>query len=224
MISRFIGGVFAIVAVSAHAEETSIGGLTIHLTAPAGYCVLDKSNADDARLLEGLRATFKLNKLLSVYVACDQLKDFRSGKQASLSEYAQYVTPLNDVDRVVPISANRTVCAELRKKDVQVRLEDMVKDAAPRIREIWNGVKIGESRNLGVLHEDSNACYSAIFQKIRTELGDTKSTVSVSATTVISGKLLTYTIWAPYVDDSSLSNLLMKHQTNVGQLVNANAH
>jgi hypothetical protein len=217
--------IFAICATQAFAGEVTIGAVSVSLTAPSGYCELDDKHEDDARVLKSLSALVNQSKLLAVYATCEQLKDFRLGKRTYLSEYAEYSIPLVVVGANAPVSVVKMICGKLLdRKDVDARLRKIITDAGPRIQETIKDLQIGETRFLGVLDEEPNVCYFAVLQKIQAGQGDQITTINLTANTVIKGKLLTYTVFAPYVDETTLSNLLKKQQENVRELAAANYH
>jgi hypothetical protein len=119
----------------------------------------------------------------------------------------------------------KMICGKLLdRKDVDARLRKIITDAGPRIQETIKDLQIGETRFLGVLDEEPNVCYFAVLQKIQAGQGDQITTINLTANTVIKGKLLTYTVFAPYVDETTLSNLLKKQKENVRELTAANYH
>jgi hypothetical protein len=224
MICRIVSGVFALLATVTVGvtKDVKIGPISVNLTAPSGYCELDDGNADDARLLQGLRDLFAgRNQLLAAYADCHNLTDFRSGKKPTLNDYAIYTTPVDALNSTVPVEAIKQVCTKLRTEGEQ-RLAKIMRDRASSIEEVFKGVKVNETRHVGVVAEDPTVCYYAQLQKLMTEAGTEKTQVGISAATVLRGKFIVYHLYSPYIGGDTVTALLAKHKTNVAALFAAN--
>jgi hypothetical protein len=79
-------------ALAAIAKDVKIGATSIDLTAPSGYCELRENNANEARVLKGLQDTTIRNQLLAAYADCQQLANYRPGKNPLLDDFAVYWT------------------------------------------------------------------------------------------------------------------------------------
>jgi hypothetical protein len=95
--------------------------------------------------------------------------------------------------------------------DLKARLEH----AIPKLR-------LNEALFLGVLAEDSDACYSATLTKINTDLGTEVTSVLLSASTSIRGKSIIYALQSLYENADTVSSMLASHKVNVRALIAAN--
>jgi hypothetical protein len=95
-------------------------------------------------------------------------------------------------------------------------------DVKARIEAAIKGAKVNEMSFLGVLAEDSNACYSALPQKIETEVGTAKTQVTLSAVTAVKGKAVFYYLYTVYQSADTVTAALARHRKNVAALLAAN--
>jgi hypothetical protein len=74
-------------------------------------------------------------------------------------------------------------------------------------------VKLNETQLVGVVHEDADACYASLLQRIRTEQGTDKLILCVYAHVVVRGRLLymyRYTEGDNYASMVRMTDLLRK--------------
>src|SRR5262249_38285932 len=126
MIRVLRGGavfVFAAFAGGAWAAETTIGGVSIKLPAPAGFCELSADQPLDNRALTTLGALLETggSRLLGVSADCQQLADWRAGKRL-LEDYAQFQTIIARMDQGVasPRAYIHEMCATLRARGNEI--------------------------------------------------------------------------------------------------------
>lgn len=166
--------VLAAVSTTATASETVIGGVSINLPVPSGFCELSASNPADNRMvttISGLVAKGG-NKLLNMSADCQQLADWRAHKRNYLDDYGQYQTATAQMDKLVasPEAAIKGTCQELRTQGSQITA-NQTPDIKARIEDTLKKVKLNEVSFLGVLDEDTNGCYAAQLQKMQTDNG-----------------------------------------------------
>lgn len=222
----FILAILLGTAFAALAKEVKIGDASIALTMPAGYCELDGKNAADTRVLT---ATEKLvagggNQLLAFSAECEQLSDWRAGKRRLLDNFAQYQTRVSLIDKPLPVPPTEVVkqiCAAGRTQGEKI-VSVLAPDIHARIEETLRRVKMNETRFLGVLDEDSTACYAALLQKLQTEIGTDKAQIAVFATTIVKGKFVYFYLFAPYAGAETVNATLTKVKSNVAALVGGN--
>jgi len=212
-------------SLAASATDVRIGTTSLNLTAPTGYCELDRAQASDKRMLDAVAGMISgTNRLLSMSAECQQLRDWRTGKRPLLDDFAQYQTLEQMANTVLPSpydSAITQICGELRAQGDQM-LSGMMPDIKARAEQVMASVKVNEMRFLGVLAEEPNACYAGILQKFRTEAGTDKTQVGVFVTTILRGKIVYYYLFSVYVNSDTVVDLLAKHKGNLYRLRTAN--
>jgi hypothetical protein len=213
-------------AFGALAKDAKIGEASIDLVIPTGFCELDEKYPADARVLTsaGKLVSGGGNQLLAFAADCRQLDDWRVGKRPLLDDFVQYQTRISFADKPLPMAPSeflKQTCAATRTQGEKL-LSGMAPDFKSRIEEAFNRVKVNESSFLGVLAEDSTACYGALLQKFRTEAGTDKTQTSVFAITTVKGKLVYFYLFAPYAGVESVNATLAKQKINVGAFIAAN--
>lgn len=210
------------IAGSAAAKEVRIGSTTITLPSPEKYCEMTDKEPADARVLKqiGDLVAGTQNELLSVSADCSQLDPWRVAKLPALDDYVQYQTPMSTKDSDMPrAAAVKGFCANLRTEGEKT---PDIADLNARMETALKGVKFNETSFLGVLAEDADACYYGLMQKLKTEVGDEKTQVTVAATTVVKGKVVYYNLYTVYGGAGTLGEALSRHQRNIPALLAAN--
>jgi hypothetical protein len=164
------------------------------------------------------------NALLSLSANCRQLADWRTGKRALLDDFAQYQSPLNLMNQTLPGPPELVIrqnCANLRAQAEKI-LSGVLPDIKSRIEATLKRVKVNEMSFLGVMAEDSTACYPAMLQKMKPESGGEKTQAALFAITVVKGKMIFYYLFAPFVGTETITTMLSLHKTNVAALLAAN--
>jgi hypothetical protein len=77
---------------------------------------------------------------------------------------------------------------------------------------IAQNVKINSMAVVGVDDNDPNACYTAVLQKLRTQLGTEKLQLGIDTTVAIKGKILFSTLYIPYVDMEGVAKSLAENR------------
>lgn len=207
-------------AFTAAANDITIGSTPISLTAPSGHCELNDTQESDANLLKPFQSMPTDNRLLAAYADCLQLNNVQSGKALRLDDFAMYFTPHSALNTKFPPDAIKQVCARMREKGEQT-LANLMRDKVSRIEEAVKGLKINETRFLGVLAEEPTTCYTATLQKFAFE-GGQKTQFNLSAAMVVTAKFIHYHTFTPYRDDNTVTEMLAKHKTNVAAFLAAN--
>ena len=119
MLSRLVFvAVLATAATGAIAADAVLGGVSIKLPPPKGFCEMSASNPADKRMVTtvGDLVGKAGNKLLVMSADCRQLADWRGDKRPLLDDYAQYQTPTAQMDQLVasPEATIKETCATLR--------------------------------------------------------------------------------------------------------------
>ena len=203
-----------------HAETVAVdvGGESIKLNVPKGFCQLNQDLPGDSRLLNLIKGGLRgRNELLLMYADCKQLEAWRAGKKKTLDDFGQVQTPLRTMRTDLRGKSKATInsiCSAMRK--AQPGFFGAIKEQVQkRFDELQANIKFNQSKFLGVLHGDDEACYSAIIQKLKTELGDPKTIISVYAITVLRGRLLFLYAFASADDAETISHLLKTQKESV---------
>jgi hypothetical protein len=221
---------FAIVAgfatatiCAAVAKDARIGTATIALPPPPGYCELSEQQPSDARMITAIAGLLAgQNELLAMSAECRQLEAWRAGTRPVLDDFAQYQTLLRSKDSNFPRAESvKQLCAAMRAEGEKT-LAGVIPDIKTRAEAVLQDVKFNETRFLGVLAEDANACYFALLQKMKTEAGTEKTQLTLAATTIIKGKIVYYYTYTVYVSADTVTAALARHQANVAALLAAN--
>jgi len=207
---------------SATAKEVQIGGVPIVLTAPAGYCELKDSESVDRELLEYLSESNRgQNSVLGAYADCSQLNLLRRGETGFLNDFALYMSPTIAEDVMAAPRHLAQLCETMRADGTGSDAELALR-VNKRLKDVVEGIKVGELQSLGVVDEDSVGCYSAQVSKYSVEgLGDAPTLLAISASTIVQQKLLNYYLYGPY-GDTALPTMLAQHKENVAAVRAAN--
>lgn len=213
-------------ALPAQTREAKIGGASIDLTMPAGFCELEEKLPTDQRAVAALRklVTGSGNELLAFAADCSQLDAWRTGKRQLLDDFVQFQTPASSANKPLPLAPGefiKQVCALTRDQAARL-LAGAAPDIHTRIEETLRRVKVNETSFVGVLAEDPTACYSALLQKLQTEVGTEKTQLSVYAVTVVKGKVVYFYLFTPYLGGATVESILAKQKINVGEFIAAN--
>jgi len=127
---------------SALAADATIGGVSIKLPPPAGFCELNDTDRSDKHMLTLLTDIVGKsgNKLLSLAADCRQLTDWRANTRSVLDDYVQYQVPIAQMDNTNPEPVKKT-CAALRAQGDKL-VADQAPDINARIESALKKVKI----------------------------------------------------------------------------------
>jgi hypothetical protein len=198
--------------VAASAKDVMVGSTSLNLTIPAGSCVVDE-DADRVKAFRSFLAA--TNQLLVSYAAC------QSNSSLSREDFAHYSVPVVAINVTLPADTIKQVCAVIRAKGDK-KLARILQERALDFEKAFDGLKISETRSIGVVAEDSVVCYMALVQKLTTGGGIEKIFVGISATMNIKGKLILYNLYSPYVSSDTVTTMLERHKSNVSAFFAAN--
>jgi hypothetical protein len=206
------------------AKQAQIGSVTLMLPAPEGHCQLTEQQPADARAIKviGDALAGTQNELLAVSADCGQLEAWRASTVPALDDHAQYQTPIPAKDLYYPRAPSvKQFCANARAQGEKTAA-GATPDLNTRLEAAIKGAKYNETSFLGVLAEDDDACYFGQLLKMRTEIGTEKNQVTISATTLVKGKILFYNLYTVYRGPDTVPAALARHQRNVPALLAAN--
>lgn len=174
-------------------KTVDIGGRPVQLVVPAGQCELDRQHQFDASVLDlATRAIAGANEMLLHTAECVSLDGARTGRVQYLSDFTQVQVSLQFRKtelRGQEAAAAKEICQSLRTDGAQIEKQAgaEIKD---RVKNLQAGIAVNETRALGVLGEDQNACYSGILMNVRTPTGETRLILGVYAMGVLNGRLV----------------------------------
>ncbi len=214
--------VLAAATSSAFAAQANIGGVVINLPPPGGFCELGESNASDKKMYTTLGPLLEKsgNKLLAMSADCRQLAEWHTGKRLLLDDYGQYQTPIGSMDKPSTETVAET-CTTLRKQGEQI-LANQLPDIKKRVESTMSKIKLNETKFIGVLGEDNDACYAALIQKIHTEANTDKTQITAFAISLVKDKSVFTYRFAVYRSPKSVDEALRKIKTDVAAMVAAN--
>jgi hypothetical protein len=120
-----------------------------------------------------------------------------------------------------PKVAIKDACEQLRAQADQV-LVDMPPGIEARAELVMRTANLNEEKLLGVAGEDPLVCYVALLRKYTDEFDVEKAQASVSAITVLKGKIIYNYLFAPYVSGKTIAHLLAQQRASVAKLQAAN--
>jgi hypothetical protein len=224
MLSRltFAALLVAAASSSALAAQANIGGVSVNLPPPGGFCELNESNASDKRMITTLTDLLQKsgNKLLGMSADCQQLSDWHTGKRQLLDDYAQYQTPIGSMDKP-PSETVAQTCQTLRDQGNKI-LANQLPDIKKRVESTLSKIKMNEASFLGVLAEDADACYAGIVQKIHTEANTDKTQITVFSVSIVKNKSVFSYRFSVYRNAQTVDAVLGKIKIDVAALMAAN--
>ena len=170
------------------------GGRQITLVVDPDQCELDRNNPSDTRVYDLVeRGLAGRNQLLMVAADCQQIPPWRNGTRPTLDDFTQVQVNLALIERELTgreAATSREICTELRKQGDAIVNGPEVTEVRNRFNTLTDTVKLNATTFIGVVHEDDQACYASLVQKVRTEQGRDKLILSVFAHVVLRGRLL----------------------------------
>jgi hypothetical protein len=224
MLTRlaFAAVFLATATAGALAAQANIGGVSVNLPPPGGFCELSESNDSDKRMITTLTGLLEKsgNKLLGMSADCKQLSDWHNGKRQLLDDYAQYQTPIASMDKP-PSETVAETCKTLRDEGNKI-LANQMPDIKKRVESTLSKIKMNETSFLGVLREDADACYAGIIQKIHTEANTDKTQITVFAVSIVKNKSVFTYRFAVYRNAQTVDAVLGKTKADVTAMIAAN--
>jgi hypothetical protein len=171
-----------------------IGKAKISIVIPDGYCDLDYSRPSDIRVLTTFDGQAKgKHRRLAFMVNCEQLHDWRNGDLLTFSDFGYILLPEESVDQesatALDVFLNGMVgeIGHNRKNIISHRGKGYLE---AHIKESVKELETGGSVDLGLIHRDNIALYTASLNKITTEAAEQKLSGVVTAITQVNGKPL----------------------------------
>jgi hypothetical protein len=207
------------------AKEVMVGLVGVDFVLPTNFCELDPTQSSDAQFIA--RHTAQMARagiqVLSISAACSELPGWRAGVSLLdhfifLSADARFISQPTPVD---PETMRKQICDKIRAQAKQA-LSISIAMANSQPEAIARNVKMNSMAIVGVDENDPNACYTAVLQKLRTELGTEKLQLGIDTTVAIKGKILFSTLYIPYVGMEGVAKSLAENRKFVASWRAAN--
>ena len=224
MLNRLMVAAFGVaLAGQAFAADVDLGGVKLKLDTPAAYCDLDSTQQNDKRMIDFVTASLRNGgiDLLAASADCGELRDWRSGKIPFVKHFSQYQISASRRRASFPVSSVKSECEELRTQGAKIT-SDSVGSVNDAIQKANKDISVQGATFLGIVGDDPNGCYAAMFQKYKAENGTSVSQLNVFFVGSIKDRSLNFYLWAPYDGDMSTSALLSAVQAHVKKLKAAN--
>ncbi len=231
MILRFILLLFLALYTPLQADESLsfvIGSdkTRIKIVIPDRYCLLDVNRPSDSRVLTtfDLQAKGK-HKRLAFMVNCEQLEAWRNGDLLTFDDFGYVLLPEEHIDKdsdeVLDEFLNEMIDEIGHNRSNVIRhrgdgyLEKYIEERVTELEHIT-------SVDLGLIHRDNVALYTASLDKITTEIGEQTLSGKVTAITQVNHKPIFF-YWIRKLDnlktieaiESALSKWVARiHQVN----------
>ena len=206
--------VLACAAISPLRAETvrvTVGGTAVRLALPAGHCALERRNSVDRQVIQNIERVVRgSNRVLVAFVECGQRAEMRAGRRAVLDDYGQYMTPVRGgrVD-MAPAAFAQRMTEELKSKGAEL-IQGAEADTRERIAGMKLGVRMGESRILGVLRTDERASYLGLVQNLSLPDGSAKLQVGVSAFGLQKHRMVSLNLYGRFAEGPGGANTALR--------------
>ncbi len=204
------------------AVQVTVGQTKIELTAPDGYCALDRKHNLDSQVLTAAQIGLEgHNTVLGVFWPCAALDAARESKLkfVAMNDALQYQVSHVVKDRILSASAVRDLCDSFRKQAPELS-DEIKKHAAAaynKLKERAIDMIPGTMTMYGVLAQDDSACYFGQILKGNFEGRDYTKFI-VAGTALIKSKAISSYFQAELTDESTIKRLLDLSQKNVAAL------
>lgn len=201
------------------AAPFDVAGRALDIEAPQSYCIVDPGIPAEAELfgfMEDVNAG--RNRVLVVFVDCDEMKGWRRGEVAFLQRYGTVLTPIEQT--VYPGMARGMFLDELRRA---------MGGAAPigsgagqgRLREAAPALEVGQSESLGILEADDLALYAGIARKLEFE-GRAMVVLGVFSMTLVNAVPLSINLYEPVEDEGTVERMIAQQRRFLERLLERN--
>ncbi|MEA2928867.1 MAG: hypothetical protein QOG38_1295 [Hyphomicrobiales bacterium] len=218
-----LAALFLLSGAAAQAADVQMGGVTLKLIPPAGYCELDVGQPSDKRMIDFLNTALGkgTNELLGVSADCKELRDWRTGSRKLLEHFSQYQVEKVRRASSYTIDEAKASCAAMRAEGQKLS-DDGTKNVKDDIHAANKKIDFQGQTFLGVLAEDANGCYVGLFQKYKAETGQQIRQLNVFYAGSLKDRQVFLYVWAPYVNDASIEGMLAGIKSQVATLKGAN--
>lgn len=189
-----------------------IGSQPVRLVLPENTCAMDPNNPSDKRVIDGTKISIRgSNELLLQFADCQELKDWRSGKQKYLNNFGNYQTSLklkNTSLKGKEGPTTKAICNVFKKQGAEL-MDALKPEARKRVAEGFKNVRLNEVKMIAVLHDTADLCAASTYQRLKTDDDSMKEQLGVYSVTFLKGRILFSYLFAPN-SDKNLADLSSK--------------
>lgn len=189
-----------------------IGSQPIRLALPENTCAMDPNNPSDKNVIEGTKISIRgNNELLLQFADCQELKDWRTGKQKYLNNFGSYQTSLKLKDTNLSGKEGPTtkaICNVFKKQGAEL-MDALKPEARKRVAEGFENVQLNEVKMIAVVHDTADICAASTYQRLKTDDDSVKEQLGVYSVTFLKGRILFSYLFAPN-SDKNLADLSSK--------------
>lgn len=187
---------------------TDIGGRTINLEVPEGYCALTGADENENMLLEYLtNANAGVNVLHIAFVDCRQLQEWKQGTRENIESFGYMLSPSGagltefpgDQDDLN--SGLESTLSQMGDSDFAQLLAAASDQAQTALDDMTLGARIEQTIPLGYFGYDSYGSYVGLIQKLSTAQGAQKTMLGMYSTIAVQNRLLFFYLWNGYSGD-----------------------
>jgi len=186
--------------VNAADKSFDIAGIKVKLGLPPEYCLLDPNNPSDKNIITGTEKSIAgRNEVLSVFGKCSELEAWRSGKKKYLDYVGSYQIEISTKSvnyAGKEAEAIKAVCDYFIKHSPG-NMKEANDKTEKAIQEIWNKIKLNETKLIGAFHRDQTSCIAVFLQKLQTEDKSEKKQVSLFSVGIINGRMISSFLFGP---------------------------
>ncbi|MBF0093341.1 MAG: hypothetical protein HQL34_02225 [Alphaproteobacteria bacterium] len=203
------------------AGEFAVAGRQLVLSPPSGYCALGGDRADEADLIDRLRAgNAGRNRVLLAYARCDELERWRAGGERVLLHHGHVLTALTGGKEVPLDGTSRGAFITHLERSVPKLDRDALRNAVNKAVE---GAGLGQLAHFkqGIAGKDDNALHVASLEVF--EMGGRETAVAgMTSITLLKGLVISANLYRPFETEASFEPLLADAHATAAAMVAAN--
>jgi hypothetical protein len=220
-------GIFhsAFAAADRQAAAISVGGRSVVIVQPEGFCWLDL-NGSEGPMAQQAAAIFSKTgqELLAMFADCKELKLLRSGKVTTLKRHGSFTADANRRGLVVPTKLTRREV--ISQTATQLSKASIYSDSLNNLKRAANQVLPGTILEMSVprvISQDQNAIYVGGIVGGRSSLGVNRLIATVTNTSVLQGLVINLILHDEVKSDPyNFSSLLRESRALAAELVRLN--
>jgi hypothetical protein len=218
--------VAGLAAAAAQAERLTLGGRTVVLEPPAGYCALDPARPEEAKLIDFNEQMQQPRNHVAMQLAdCGELEEFRAGKRPSFERYGQYFVPVVDgAVKPVPDYTRAAFLAEGARELPKLDSGALMDEVTAKLRESAGGDVAG-AKFLGVLQQDEAGLYLgiAVGQISAGDQAVSAGAIGVVGLTLVNQVSVSLGLYRAHAGAEAVPDLLAKIRQTLAATLQANA-
>jgi hypothetical protein len=238
MVARFLAsGAFALLVlwplsssaqlfnfnnIDMYAKTVDVGGVSVQVVTPSGFCGFDEANPVDAAVLAQVRAMNPNNVPLAFYIDCAELNDIRAGARQYMSRYLSVGTTQNALYENFAGREAEMVANACGNTSAERGLGESVDAMRQRMQTLAEGTDLLGMEPLGPVKQTGDTCYIGYLTKTNID-GVTITQVNVIAFFILKGKLIVVNDYTSYYP-GALDALLAEQEVYAANLRSANLY